>query len=246
MVIGFIAAQIVSLFALSLVLSGTGYAVNPPTGLGAALGEVTGRVATGQAPGVSEPIPLHVTALLQLPLWIGLLAVPILATRFKGYGPVRDLGLQVRWIDVPVGIVVGVGSQLLMVAAVYWVLFKFTGQQDVSAAARTLTDRATSPLGIALLMVIVGIGAPLAEEIFYRGLLQRSLIKRGTDWRWAVVIGAFVFALSHMQALQFPALFIFGIILGYMTNRTGRLGPAVFTHLAFNITAAVMLVTSHV
>lgn len=241
-VIGYVAAQLASLLVFSVVLSGGRYALSPPTGIGGAVGEVAGRLATGQVAGVSEPIPLWLTALLQLPLWAGLLIVPILATRVKGNGPVRDLGFRFRWIDVPVGLVVGTASQLVMVPAIYWILFKFVGSQDVSEAARNLTDRATSPVGVVLLMAIVGIGAPFAEEIFYRGLLQRSLIKRGMDWRWAILLGAFIFALSHLQSLQFPALFVFGTILGYMTHRTGRLGPAIVTHLAFNITAAIMLV----
>lgn len=241
-VLGFVAAQITSVLVYSIVISGSRYSLDPPSGIGAAFGEVAGRLGAGAAPGITEPIPLWLTALLQVPLWAGLLAIPILATRFKGSGPVRDLGLAFRWIDVPVGLVIGVASQLVMVPVVYWILFRFTGERDVSEAARTLTDRAGSPVGVLLLMMIVGIGAPVAEEVFFRGLLQRSLLKRGMDWRWALVVTALVFAISHFQSLQFPALFIFGLILGSMTFRTGRLGPAMVTHLAFNITAATMLV----
>ena len=51
--------------------------------------------------------------------------------------------------------------------------------KDLEGPARELTDRADDPLGVVLLILIVGVGAPIIEEIFYRGLLQRSLLKRG-------------------------------------------------------------------
>lgn len=241
--IGFVVAQIASTLVYAIVLSGGRYAPRAPAGIGAAVGEVAGRIATGRPPGISEPIPLYLTALLQIPLWAGLLFVPLWATRKKGAGPVHDLGLRLRPVDVPAGIAVGVGSQLFVVSAVYWVLFKFTGTQDVSAAARELTDRATTPLGVVLLLLIVGVGAPIAEEVFFRGLLQRSLLKRQIGWHWAVLVTALLFAASHLQPLQFPALFVFGLILGVMAHRSDRLGPAMVAHLAFNITAAALLVT---
>lgn len=240
--IGFVAAQVLAALTYGLVLAQTGYAPNPATGLGAAFGEVAGRIGAGQAPSISEPLPLYLTALVQIPLWAGLLVVPLLATRLKGRGPSVDLGLRVEAMDVPVGLAVGIGCQLLMVPGLYWLLFKLIGTHDVSAVARGLTDRATTPLGVVALLVIVGVGAPVAEEIFFRGLLQGSLIKRGLDPRWAVLATAAIFAFSHFQPLQFPALLVFGIVVGLMTRRTGRLGPAIVTHLAFNMTAAIVLV----
>ncbi len=191
---------------------------------------------------VDDEIPLAVTALLQLPLWTGMLAVPWLAARFKGAGMVRDFGARMKPIDIPVGIGVGLAVQLLAVPVLYWVLFRFIGERDVSEAARQLTDRATGPLGVVLLMLIVGVGAPLAEELFFRGLTQRAFEKRGLPWGAALVCTAAFFGITHFQPLQFPALFLFGLVLGWLVHRTGRLGPAVWAHLAFNVTAAVVLV----
>jgi membrane protease YdiL (CAAX protease family) len=41
--------------------------------------------------------------------------------------------------------------------------------------------------------------------------------------------------------LQFPALLVFGIILGVLAWRSGRLGPAIWAHLGFNVVAAAGL-----
>ena len=46
-----------------------------------------------------------------------------------------------------------------------------------------------------------------------------------------------MFAAVHLQLLQFPALVLIGLVLGWLTLRTGRLGPAIWAHVAFNATA---------
>ena len=241
-VIGFFGAELLAAVAYLVVASATHYATpGSASGTGAAFGEVVGHLATGTAPMYRAPMPLWLTAVLQIPLWAGLLGVPLWATTVKGNGPVRDLGLRFRWFDVPVGLAIGAVAQFVLVPLIYWPLFKLIGHQDVSAAARQLTDRATDPVGIFLLFVIVGVGAPVAEEIFFRGLTQRSL-----DRRWgagvAVVGTAVFFALTHFEVLQFPALLAFGLMLGLIARRTGRLGMSISAHVGFNLLAAAALV----
>ena len=109
---------------------------------------------------------------------------------------------------------------------------------------REMTDRATDGLGVVLLVLIVGIGAPIVEEIFYRGLLQRSLLKRGLPAGVAVVLTALVFAVSHQQLLQLPGLFVAGLVFGALALRAGRLGPAITAHVAFNMVTVVSLLAT--
>lgn len=182
-------------------------------------------------------------AVAQLGLWFGLLGVPLAVARFKGNGPVRDYGLRILGRDVPLGLVVGWVSQFAIVWIVYLPLQLFTdiSSSEVSEPARELTDRATNALGIALLVLIVGIGAPIVEEIFYRGLLQRSLVRRLGE-PLGIGITAVVFGVSHFEPLQLPALVLFGIVLGVLAQRYGRLGPAIVAHMVFNLTAVIALV----
>jgi membrane protease YdiL (CAAX protease family) len=186
-------------------------------------------------------MPLSFTAVLQIPLWVGLLGVPIWATRTKGNGPVRDLGLRARWVDLPIGAAIGVAAQFALVPLVYWPIFQLFGEQDVSAAARQLTDRATDPFAIVMLFLIVGVGAPFAEEVFFRGLTQRSLDRRFGSVV-ALVGTAVFFALTHFEPLQFPALVAFALILGMAATRTGRLGMSIAAHVTFNVSAVIVSV----
>lgn len=241
LLLAFLAGQLLSTIAYVIVQNVTDYDFAIPTGVGAAVGQAASQVGTGQALAVSVPPPLWTTALMQLPLWLGLGLVPVWFAVKKGKGVVADLGLRMKAIDVPIGLAVGVATQLLLVPALYWVLFKIIGVKDVSAAARSLTDRATDPLSIVLVFVVVAIGAPLAEEIYFRGFAQRIFGRRLRP-HWAILASATFFAASHMQVLQFPALLVFGLILGFMAWRSGRLGPAIWAHVGFNAVTAASLV----
>ena len=77
--------------------------------------------------------------------------------------------------------------------------------------------------------------APLAEEVFFRGLLQ-SMLRRYTGRPWvAVVATSAAFASIHFSTPQHVlALFALSLVLGYNTERTGRLAAAISIHVLFN------------
>lgn len=236
----FLGAQVAASIAFAIAQSSTSYDFTVPAGVGAAVGQASAQYGQSLALDIGVPPPMWLTALLQLPLWLGLAAGPIWFAVRKGRGVVADLGLRMRAVDVPVGLAIGVAAQLVLVPLVYLVLRPLLGVKDVSAAARELTDRATDPLSIVLVFAIVGIGAPIAEEIYFRGMAQRIFGRRLSPV-WAIVAAAAFFAATHLQPLQFPALFLFGIILGVLAWRTGRLGPALWAHVGFNVVAAAGL-----
>ncbi len=241
LIIAFLAAQLLSTIAYAIVQSVTSYDFTAPAGVGAAVGQAAGQASQGLTFAISVPPPLWTTALLQLPLWLGLAVIPIWFATKRGRGVVAELGLRMKLRDAPIGLAIGVACQLVMVPALYWVVFKLIGVKDISAAARELTDRATDPLSIILVFLIVGIGAPIAEEIYFRGMAQR-IFGRKLRPEWAILAAAAFFAGSHLQPLQFPALLVFGIILGVLAWKSGRIGPSIWAHVGFNVVAAASLV----
>jgi membrane protease YdiL (CAAX protease family) len=114
------------------------------------------------------------------------------------------------------------------------------GDRDLSAEARELTDKATDAVGVVLLVLVVVVLAPIIEELFFRGLLLRSLERRVGRWG-ALIISSLVFGAVHLQALQFLALTVIGLVLGWLTQHFGRLGPAIWAHVAFNGVATALL-----
>ncbi len=124
-----------------------------------------------------------------------------------------------------------------MTLPVLW--FTDADQADLEAPARELTDKAQGG-GVLLLVLVVAVMAPLAEEVFFRGMLQRTLARALPIWP-AMVVTSLLFAVSHFQLLQLPALAAFGLVLSVLTHRSGRLGPAIWAHVGFNATTLVAL-----
>ncbi|NCY17545.1 MAG: CPBP family intramembrane metalloprotease [Actinobacteria bacterium] len=241
LILTFLGAQLLSSIAYMIATSRTTYDFMVPAGVGAAVGQASAQFTMSQDLVIAVPPPLWLTALLQLPLWFGLGVIPIWFAVKRGRGVVADLGLRMRSMDIPIGLAIGVFCQLVMVPVIYLLLSRIIGVKDVSAAARQLTDRASSPISVVLLFLIVGIGAPIAEEIYFRGMAQ-GIFGRRLRPMWAVLAAAAFFAATHLQPLQFPALLAFGIVLGLLRWRTGRLGPSIWAHLGFNVVAAASLV----
>jgi uncharacterized protein len=219
--------------------------------LGWVLAQIGGAIAVAIVLAINddttdvEDLSLAWVAVAQLGLWIGLLGVPVVASKLKGHGPVRDYGLRSEGWDAPLGFAAGLLTQLLLIPLLYGPIFWLTDldSSDLEDPARGLTDRATDSFGITMLILIVGIGAPIVEEIFYRGLLQRSLERRFGVWP-GILGSALLFGASHFQLLQLPALVLFGIVLGLLAQRTGRLAAPIAAHIVFNMTTVLFLVGS--
>lgn len=204
-------------------------------GLGA-LGGAVIIAAAGYRADAQAAWPLWLVAVTQVPLWVGLAGAPFVAARRASSNPVREFGFRFTVVDVPAGLVIGVVAQLVLVPAISWPWLKLLGKHpsDLSRTAEQLVSKAHDPLGVVLLITIVVIGAPFIEELFYRGLLLRSLQKSLPAAWMAVVVCGLVFGASHFQLLELPALSVFGMLLAFLAIRTGRLGMSIAAHLGFN------------
>ncbi|MCP5026194.1 MAG: CPBP family intramembrane metalloprotease [Actinomycetia bacterium] len=187
-----------------------------------------------------DDLSLGLIAILQVPLWLGYLGVPWYVARREG-GLCATFGFWMRPVDVGKGLGIGLVTQIVLLPLLYWPIQRFFGELDVSEAARELTDRATDPGGVAVLMLIVAVGAPLVEEIFFRGLVQAVFVARFGPLV-GVISQAFLFAVVHFQVVQLPGLMLFGLVAGELTRRSGRLGPAIWAHVGFNAISVAVLV----
>lgn len=213
----------------------------------AQLASALGYVLYAAAQGVptdeldTDLLTIGEIALLQIPLWLGMFGVPLLATRRRGNGARRDLGLRSTLADAPIGLAIGVACQLVLVPLVTLPIFLLsdTDQETLEAPARELTDKAQGA-GVLVLVLVVVVAAPLAEEVFFRGMLQRTLARVLPIWP-AMAVTSVLFGVSHFQLLQLPALATFGLVLSILAHRTGRLGRNIWAHVGFNATTVVAL-----
>jgi membrane protease YdiL (CAAX protease family) len=209
-----------------------------------ALGGGIAQSAIHYHPLKGKPVPVAVTIGGLVGLWLGLGGGILYAARAKGSGSVEeDFGLRLQWRrDLLVGVVVGLGCQYGLIPLLYWPFEQLDPslRHRLDDASKNVTQAAHGGLQITLLFVFLAIGAPVIEELFFRGLLLRSLSRRFGPWV-AIVGSAVVFGLAHFELLQLPALILFGLVLGVLAERTGRLGPGIVAHAAFNAATVVSL-----
>ena len=65
------------------------------------------------------------------------------------------------------------------------------------------------------MLLYVGLGAPIFEEILFRGLVLRTLEPYGK--RLAILVSALLFGFFHGNPVQGPYAAIVGLVLGYVT-----------------------------
>jgi len=190
-------------------------------------------------------------AFSQIGLWTGMVGAVVLASRRKGTGSLgRDFGFRIRWSDLGLGVLAAVLVQLFALPALAFVLRPLLGQPEVSGPVQDLVDQSKGPAFLGL-VASVAIGAPLVEELFFRGLLLRSLQRRVPDAA-AVALSAAAFGLAHGAGLPLDAivlvvlsLTVFGAALAVLAIRTGRLGPGIVAHAVFNLFTIVYLAVTH-
>ena len=237
--IGLVLSWVAAVVVFVAVVAALGLDTGGETGTGS----YVGRYGLGDALELerSDPaLPLWTLPVGQIGLWAGLGLTAVVAATTRGNGLRRDFGWSMRLSDIPVGLAFGVFAQIIVVWLIYAPFQQFF-DFDVSEAARQITDRAASPGDISLVMLGVVVGAPIFEELFFRGLTLRAF-----ERKWGAAVGVLassvVFAAVHFQLLQFPALVAFGIIAALLVRRYKRLGPAIWAHVGFNLVAVINLI----
>lgn len=88
----------------------------------------------------------------------------------------------------------------------------------------------------------IGLLAPLAEELVFRGAILRKLLGIFSEkWHWiAIVISALIFGAVHGNVPQFIHATLIGLLLGWMYYRTKSILPGVMFHWVNNTVAYAM------
>ncbi|AHF06443.1 type II CAAX endopeptidase family protein [Desulfitobacterium metallireducens] len=91
-----------------------------------------------------------------------------------------------------------------------------------------------------LLMFLGGVLAPIKEEAFFRGLIYpplRQMLGRGKG----ILLSAGFFAVLHSDLIRFLPLFVGGIILTWLYEKTSSIWPSIIAHGTWNILMALAL-----
>jgi uncharacterized protein len=162
--------------------------------------------------------------------------------RRKGRGNLADdFGFVIHprdavWSLVGLGTSLGLGLLLLPISRIAG---SGSGQEVVKEFERS---QGTVRILFAIGVVVV---APMMEELVYRGLLLRSLLRRTTP-AWAIFVSGTVFGLAHVVLdpgayTALPALVAVGVISAVLAVRSGQLSRSVFFHAGFNLLTTIQI-----
>jgi uncharacterized protein len=98
-------------------------------------------------------------------------------------------------------------------------------------------------IGIAFFAIIAVVVAPLAEETFFRGFAFQGLKKRyGSGW--GLFLSALLFSLAHLSPSGLVPIFVLGLMLAWLFNKTRSIWPCIIVHAAYNSIALIFMIIS--
>jgi membrane protease YdiL (CAAX protease family) len=221
---------------------------------------IGGQTLLARAPWFPHLDWLGVT--LQTLFYLIIAAFLVVVSKTRGLGRIRlDFGFELRWIDLLIGVGLAI---VLQIASVL-----------VNQIAFDLLRLPVAPTGNVSLpkspgwavfdgLAIASFLAPVVEELFFRGLVMRTvrnLVVRRSKIegprttrraaRISILVSALMFAAAHLyESRNLTMLFVLGVwifivglVTGAIATRTGRLGPSMITHILTNGLATVLLLT---
>jgi membrane protease YdiL (CAAX protease family) len=174
-------------------------------------------------------------------MWLRVWHRPAFAAIGPPKRPVREVGSGLGW-----GLVIRLGSfpVILLVAT----LVEAFIDRSLVTPEQLETDVGTGTIALAVLVAVVV--APVAEELFFRGFLYRSLRVRHGYWL-AGLVSSFLFGLVHWQpeGLLASLPLMAGVAAAamswaYLYDRTGSILVPIASHMAFNLVGVVLILTT--
>lgn len=101
---------------------------------------------------------------------------------------------------------------------------------------------AVAAVAVALTLLGIGPAAGIAEELYFRGLVQGRLERFGPPV--AIVATALIFAVIHFTPAAIPVLFVYGLVLGWIRARTGSIVPGAVAHSLNNLLAVALAIAT--
>lgn len=171
--------------------------------------------------------------------WVGI-AISALILMLIAFVLKRDMvkSFRLNWS----GVVIGLSSAVLL-WGIFFVgdylaakLFDFASNQVDSIYAMK-AGNSKLWIGLGLLFVM----GP-AEEIFWRGFVQHSLMERFGEWR-GFIFATLVYALIHIWSFNFMlvmAALVCGIFWGLLYKKTKNLVPLIISHAVWDVAVFIV------
>jgi uncharacterized protein len=192
-----------------------------------------GRVAAGRVDGLAL-VPMLLAQMTMI-------AGALMAARAKGdrimpamalVPPVGGLGAYAKWLFL----------QLAAVGA-FTAVSAYVLNHDQTSDLKGMADIFRGPWW-PLAIAVVGLGAPLSEELLFRGFLQPALVQTRLGFWGASAITTTLWTAMHAgySLVGLTEVFLIGLLFCLMLRRTGSLRVTIAVHAIYNTLIALVVI----
>jgi membrane protease YdiL (CAAX protease family) len=142
--------------------------------------------------------------------------------------PLRAFPLRI----VPALLVASFGATILLLEMAGWIPMPESIRKDV-------TEEIARANWLLFLLPVVVV-APIAEEIFFRGLLLRDYLARYSVTT-AIIVSAILFAIFHLNPWQAVVALPLGVAYAWLVLKTGSVLPGMMSHAMVNFSTNFLL-----
>lgn len=215
------------------------FAIAAVFGLVASIGVAAFLAPGSTAPTVPEP-PLQVVTAWLAGLQVGLIALTILAAGFFASNRAETLALR-----TPRGGWHVLGLALIPMFALTgaWTALLLWWRPDIVIGDLRVFKELLQGDTALMALLVIGIGAPLSEELLFRGFLFSGLAKSRLGVAGTGVLTAVLWTALHFGYSMFGLIEVFaiGLYFSWLLVRTGSVWVTIFCHAVYNTAIGVAL-----
>jgi hypothetical protein len=184
------------------------------------------------------------TALITLALWQSLTVVLTVAASALFGGNVRDVLALRPAAGAPSIYPIAIGLLFVLQIGVSIVQYTLI-PNDMFKDLRPFVQFVSGSDWL-LALAVVGVGAPLSEELLFRGFLLSALARSRIGFWGAAIVCSGLWTALHVgySAAGMIEVFVIGIFFSWLLWRTGSLWVLLFSHALYN--SLIVLALRHV
>jgi len=114
-------------------------------------------------------------------------------------------------------------------------------KEDQAAALTKFLTEFTSPARLLVALLVIAVTPAIAEELVFRGVIQRNLVRWFGSKHVGVWLTAALFSAVHLQFFGFVPRFLLGLILGYLYEWSGNILVPMAAHFTQNAFQLLLL-----
>lgn len=188
-----------------------------------------GKLAVTEMPqgigGISKMILMPQIAMILAP---ALLMATMMTTSLR-----KSLRIRMpHWTTLPLAVLLGITLHPMYMMLAKWITYTYPISEQAMAAMKPFTEQiSAAPWGTVL--ILMALVPAICEELAFRGFIFGGLVRQRGRLR-AVIITALMFGISHGVLQQSIAATIMGVLLGWISLRTGSVLPGMLIHFTNN------------